>query len=248
MGFYDLVDTSLFNQSIGDSLLATTPGFLINYQFDSVAPKVSVLISSPSKGYQSDTIFSGRFIDFNANTKQAIKLHLWQDEWRIEFSQHFDPNSVQGINAVKLLDDHRSLRIRPSSNTLWDTSYYHLGTLISLYSERIKPNLNSSTVAFDYFQMISADTSTSAPLGIANPIDHNRNYNLYPNPNNGFFYLSSLDADPLNFSIINSQGKLCAKHLHAAKKSQLDLRHLPQGLYYLRSEQGNVQIKFIIAP
>lgn len=248
LGFYDLVDSSLFNQSIGDSLLTATPGLLITYKFDSVAPKVSVLISSPSKGYNGDTIFSGRFIDFSANSKQAIKLHLWQDEWRLEFSQHFDPNSVQRINAVKLLDDHRSLRIRPSTNTLWDTSDYHSGTLISLYSERIKPNLNSSTVAFGYFQIISADTSASAPLGIANPIDHNGNYNLYPNPNNGFFYLSSLDADPLTFSIINSQGKLCAQHRHSAKKSQLDLRHLPQGLYYLRSEQGDVQIKLIIAP
>lgn len=246
--FYDLLDSSIFNQSIGDSLRSSTPGFLINYQFDSIAPKVSVLISSPSKGFYGDTIFSGRFIDFSASAKQAIKLHLWQDEWRLEFNQHFDPTSVQSISAVKLLDDHRSLRIRPSTNALWDTSDYSDGTLISLYSERINPNLNSSTVAFDYFQMISADTSASASLGIVNPIDHNRYYSLYPNPNNGFFYLHSLNADQLNFSIINSQGKLCAKHLHAAKKSQLDLRHLPQGLYYLRSEQGDVQIKFIIAP
>jgi hypothetical protein len=245
LGFYDLIDTSIFNQSIGDSILSNVPGFLINYQFDSLSPKVSVILNSPKNGIVSDTIFSGRFSDFKVTDKQAIKLHLWQNEWRIEFNKHFYPSSVQAINAVKLLDDNRSVRIRPSISALWDTSDYQNGSLVSLSAGRMTAN-NSSTLSFEFFQTISADSSQT---GVLSDIELNydpSNFGLFPNPNKGVFNISSLNPASVEFSIYNSKGQLQLKHLHQGIISKIDLKNLAAGIYIMRSSQNDEQIKFII--
>jgi hypothetical protein len=245
LSFYDLNDSSIFNQSLGDSVLTNVPSFLIHYQFDSLSPKVSVVLSSPTKGIVSDTLFSGRLSDFKPNDKQAIKLHLWQNEWRIEFNKHFIPASVQTINSVKLLDDNRSVRIRPTISTLWDTAAYKNGSLISLSAGRITAN-NSSSLSFEFFQTISADSSKTVVLSDKEPSDHSANFSLFPNPNKGIFRVLSTHPELLEFSIYNSKGQLRFKHQHQGKLSEIDISSLPAGIYILRSSSIDTQIKFLI--
>jgi len=245
-GFFDLSDTSIFSQAIGDSIISNKPSFLINYHFDSLAPKISIVLNSPKNSILADTLFSARFVDFSLGNQQLVKLFLWQNEWRIEFNSHFSPTGSNLGAGIKLLDDSRSIRIRPNANSLWDSSDYKLGTLVSLVTSRINTNTSSTPIAFNFFQLISADSTNTDVLNLPSANISKSNFSLFPNPNMGRFNLSSLNSETSTFSIFNSQGKHCLKFLHRGKSSIINMTHYEPGIYYLRSQNGKTQVKFLI--
>lgn len=71
---------------------------------------------------------------------------------------------------------------------------------------------------------------------------------LYPNPNNGKFYLEFQEIFSLNIKIIDSMGKNVYQNYGYNSTEQIDLSNLSNGLYYLRMIINNneIQSKVII--
>ncbi|CAI8168261.1 MAG: Uncharacterised protein [Cryomorphaceae bacterium] len=57
---------------------------------------------------------------------------------------------------------------------------------------------------------------------------------LYPNPSNGLVHVEMRTAGAI--TVTNLTGQIVYRESLAQGKSRLDLRHLPKGVYILRSE------------
>ena len=128
-----------------DELYCRNNGF-IN---DSTSNKIAVFIVNSGNMRQAhivsykpnaiDTLFSGQFLDWTGLTDLKIKWHLWNNEWRVEFSEHFSSSIV--LNAsVRLLDDLRAVRIRwaeMNSNVgYWNSTDWSNGAYIILGAQK----------------------------------------------------------------------------------------------------------------
>lgn len=78
------------------------------------------------------------------------------------------------------------------------------------------------------------------------------NYSLYPSPNNGFFTINieMLKNEAFEFEIINILGSKLYKDIaYSQVKKDINVSHLPGGVYILRIIENNYslgEIKFVI--
>lgn len=80
--------------------------------------------------------------------------------------------------------------------------------------------------------------ATNARLGT------NSSLSVYPNPNNGSFFLDAGMEDIGNLEIYSSTGQLVYQNLHHERRIQLDLEGISSGLYFAKS--ASVIVKFSI--
>ena len=75
-----------------------------------------------------------------------------------------------------------------------------------------------------------------------NSITDDRLFAVYPNPSTGKLFVSlNGHVGEINFSVFNSLGqKVFAKNMTSFySKLELDLTHLPKGIYYLKGETND---------
>lgn len=70
--------------------------------------------------------------------------------------------------------------------------------------------------------------------------NNNSNWNLYPNPSNGKFYLSGIEKFNVVADIINIEGKSIQKISLNKQQNEIDLTNYPQGIYVLKLNDGSL--------
>ena len=87
--------------------------------------------------------------------------------------------------------------------------------------------------------------NTTTSLGVLS-VD-NEFFRIYPNPNNGQFTIEiSDDLKERKISILNSTGSLVAEKLLNGKRTSLFQLDLPKGIYFIRLENSNKGLRFIV--
>lgn len=152
----DLASPQIVTEDVGHELYDSIPNLWLSMVFESTQPSVYVLAENPTGNVYNDTLFSGRFTDWSAGEPMRIKYHLWNQEIRIEFGNHFDA-SAQVNSMSKLLDDLRSIRVRTDA-AYWAASDFSQGTLLAFYAGKIDPTESSAAIAVDFLEVVVADS------------------------------------------------------------------------------------------
>jgi len=113
-----------------------------------------------SKEGVTDTLFSGQFLDWDGSTPLRVKWHLWDAEWRVEFGKHFASSTVMNPQ-IRLLDDHRAVRIRWSemngNSGYWNASDWAAGAYFMVSTQ--KSDSSNADVRFDDLEIRSGNDS-----------------------------------------------------------------------------------------
>ncbi|MDG1477377.1 MAG: T9SS type A sorting domain-containing protein [Vicingaceae bacterium] len=156
IGLLDFGNPSVYNEKIGHKLYDSVPNLLVNIVFDGIQPTVNILAENPDGNISNDTLFIGTFVDWSSNEPLPIKYHIWNQEVRIEFGNHFNP-TAQVNSLTKLLDDNRSVRIRTDSN-YWAGTDFNTGTLLTFAAGKLDTLSASSVINLNFVEVIAADT------------------------------------------------------------------------------------------
>ena len=245
LGLVDFKNPNVYNQTVGASLLAGTPNIITSVVFNGAQPTVYVLAENPAQSIANDTIFSGQFTDWYVSSPLKIKYHIWNQELRIEFSNHFGTNKVGGSN-VKLLDDFRSVRFR-TTNTYWDTTDFDKGSMLTLVSGKLNTQMNSSALKVDYMEVVSADISGMTPLS-TNDLGKSLlgQLKVFPNPSKGVFNVTSKSVHRIDFLIYNTIGKIVGRHTHNGLRSIVDVTNLSTGIYFMKVQDAKEAIRLVV--
>jgi hypothetical protein len=89
-------------------------------------------------------------------------------------------------------------------------------------------------------------TPTETQTAISEPLKNN-GLIIYPNPSNGFLRLSREVESKSDIKVFSLDGKIVYQKGLFPNESEINLEHLPNGVYFLELKSGNVnQISKII--
>ncbi|MDA9312508.1 GEVED domain-containing protein [Vicingaceae bacterium] len=161
----------------------------------------------------------GAWIDFNGDADFTVSERVL-----------FDPNSGGGsINSFTV----------PSTALVGDT--VTLRVRLSYWSDP-EPCGNQFGEVEDYKVFLRNTTTSLGVLSVDNEF-----FRIYPNPNNGQFTIEiSDDLKERKISILNSTGSLVAEKLLNGKRTSLFQLDLPKGIYFIRLENSNKGLRFIV--
>ena len=242
----DFSDSTIYDQNVGHELYTAIPNLLMSIRFNDVQPTVYVLSENPSIGSANDTLFVGPLADWSANDALDIKYHLWNQEIRIEFGKHF-ATSPQVLPGVKLLDDNRSIRIR-TDGAYWDSLHFQQGTMLAFVSGKLDDQISSAPILLNHVEVIAAKTLDGNGISLSSQsitVDELK-IKAFPNPNNGQFEIITHHDKALQIDIYDLSGKLIWKHFHKGASSQLNLKHLRSGVYFLSPNGADQTIRLVI--
>lgn len=100
---------------------------------------------------------------------------------------------------------------------------------------------NSGGAGNTYTQSITiSDCTGLKPYG-------NDRFKVYPNPSIGQITIETASGQPHTFSVVNALGEIVFRKTAHAAKEDLDLSHLPKGIYFLKieNEEGSGTIKIV---
>ena len=161
----------------------------------------------------------GAWIDFNGDADFTVSERVL-----------YDPNSGSGSVSTFIV---------PSTAKVGDT--VTLRVRLSYWSDP-QPCGNAFGEVEDY-KVFLRNTTTS----IAKANEVNDFISVYPNPNNGQFTIEVSDQlKDRKISILNSTGALVSeKFLNGNKMSSFEL-DLPKGIYFIRLENSNQGVRFVV--
>jgi photosystem II stability/assembly factor-like uncharacterized protein len=118
-------------------------------------------------------------------------------------------------------------------------------TAVSFYDNETgwSGGLNTSTTLGGIFKYTEVFQATGIPTGNS----PNYEFNLYPNPSNGLFYIS-FDAEnnlPINVQVTDAMGKIVFQKIYKDKSQlwlrSIDLRDFNSGVYFMKLENDGVE-------
>ncbi len=241
-GLFDLQNGQLWDSMPSSTGNSNRSHLLLRILADSLQPKAVVLLNNPALGIQKDTLFQGRFSDWDPQKVQKVKIHAWDNEIRLEFGAHFKGSGLI-VNQSKLLDDGRSLQIL--NNNSWDSlSFGESMVFISAQRQSTgmqeAPRLNS-------FQAIVADTSQS---GILSRREESKtspfSFEVFPNPSEDKVWIRTVYPAIHDMTLTDLQGRTLKYHQHEGHQSELSISDLPKGIYILKGNPTDAQGQLII--
>jgi len=113
----------------------------------------------------------------------------------------------------------------------------NVGAFTGVAGDSFKLNFDGyyTLVAGNGFCADTADCFQYISTGWEDPLDESA-FHIFPNPGDGLFHLqcSGPDCPPQLLQIYSAQGKLVYQSYWNGTKEQIDLSHLPNGLYLLK--------------
>lgn len=207
---------------------------------DSAQAKAVLLYNNPAKGFVKDTLFEGRFRDWDTTTT-FLKVHAWDAEIRWEFGRHFKLGSTIHP-SMKLLDDQRSIQMKRQN--FWDSADFR-SNLLNLASGRDSSSAANRSSALESIQVIVADTSLQACLSRPE-VESTKTWALYPNPASSLLKVKAASSRACRISILNSLGQLEYSYWHTGIISQVDVSRLKPGLYHIVFGDGEASQNLLI--
>ena len=102
------------------------------------------------------------------------------------------------------------------------------GGVQTTMGDSVSNYISATDLLWSFFQQHSLECST---LSIASEVAEKNRVLVYPNPTNGMLQIQSeLDYEQLEISILNVTGQ---NMFNAKNKTELDIRHLPKGAYFI---------------
>jgi len=242
LGLYDLADSSFYQQIPNPDGQDLSPYFLIRYITDSIQPQVIVLYNNPRKGFQQDTIFRARFVDWDNGDRQRLKIHAWNNEWRIEFGAHFDVPITLGQN-VKLLDDDRSVQFLNQSN--WDSTDF--GAALISFSAARKVAGAAQEPKIHVLNFYVADTTNAGMINNIGLLEEiSDNFEMFPNPTGAELNLIFPYPWQGLIQVLDIHGRIIRSIPHQGQKQTLLLNDLPSGIYLISAPEIGLSKKLIL--
>lgn len=132
-------------------------------------------------------------------------------------------------------------------SSLWTGRYTDLDAADINNDGRMDLVIGNNRGGISFF---SVDTQTVNTTAIPSHLQSNIE-RIYPNPTKDYLYvdLKAPNNSPLTFSIHNSLGQLVEQQVHSSyeKQHQINLKHLPSGIYFLQTNTPTIENwKFII--
>ena len=169
------------------------PSIKLELDFSEDQPLVKVVLTNPTEADSLITALDGSLNDWVSGDELKVKIHIWDQELRIEFSNHLN-KSATAIGGVKLLDDLRSIRVRweelvPDS-VFWEPAHWENGSFITMDAQRVDPLAEGGGLTVDYIEWISDVEAGSVDLPVLEIIhgeteliaeDGHANYQWYVN-------------------------------------------------------------------
>jgi hypothetical protein len=160
-----------------------------------------------------------------------------------------NPNPVLVATTTKTNNVCRGL-----SNTLTvsgASSYTWTGVTSNSSSVAVSPSLTTTyTVTGTNSSGCESSTVVTAKIASCNGISENgvvSNIQVYPNPNNGDFKVST--AGDINLTLINSIGQVVRSlSLNTANNHEVEIKDISNGVYFLIGSSGSekVNMKIVI--
>ncbi len=230
-------------------------GILLTIDNTTPDPVVTINVNDSANLGTPIIIYQNTMTDYVASEPVRVKYHLWDNELRVEFSNHF--KALGGTaNGVRLLDDLRSVQITwPAVNGgLYNPSDWANGAYLTLAVQAGDTTIPAS-ILLKNASIISADTLAlasllPAPIDTTGPIDtttpnsiveHLVEISVIPNPTNGKVKLQ-YPAGNYSMYLIDPQGKEVLTTSLSGMETSLDVSQISSGIYIgkMISEVGEV--------
>jgi len=110
-------------------------------------------------------------------------------------------------------------------------------------------NCGSSYCIYDSLRetqsIISVYVTSPTSAGIDNDFSTDKEFSIYPNPNNGVFRVKTSEAKQFQLEIYNVLGEVVFQSIIYDSKSEIDLSSESKGIYFVRLKKQNAQITTI---
>lgn len=167
----------------GNEMADSISGMMITVDFSGTQPTAEIHIRNDKDPLASTLFFSGQFTDWKFSEDMKVKLHLWDKELRVEFSNHFSMAATT-FSGAKLLDDSRSVRIRWSDvqqvPTYWDTTQWSNGGFLTVTAEKINQADPVAQTHLDYLSVIAEEASLPITLPSVTAVENGPNIDADP--------------------------------------------------------------------
>ncbi len=149
--------------------------------------------------------------------------------------------TVNPLPEVSLVFAELNGGVLVASSGLSNYEWYLNGTLIpGANSSIFIPTQNGvyTVIGFNSFGCSNSADLSIVTLGLIE--ESPLNFNIYPNPNNGSFTLTSEKNEPKKISIMNTVGAIIFETEIASTSATIQLSGVASGFYFIRLEQGGL--------
>lgn len=156
LGLWEYQNKTEYCSLEGNEISNTNAAILLSFDFSSENPMVDVTIRKNGVSEVNRVLFSGELSDWSTAEYLNIKYHLWNNELRIELSNHFVDGSIVATGAM-LLDDKRSIRLRWNdiADSFWSATEWQNGAFLTLANESISSTTAAATTKIKSLECIS---------------------------------------------------------------------------------------------
>ena len=149
---------------------------------------------------------------------------------KIQNYQNYNVPATNGSTYTWLLTKGTGSSISNTISILW--------TAIGIDTLKVVETSFASCVGDTAYKAVNISKAT----GIQSLSNSNDLY-IYPNPSNGVFELNKNQNTSFNIEVYNSIGELVYENVLSVNNKQIDLKHLPHGLYYLKLNSADDEVK-----
>jgi DNA/RNA endonuclease YhcR with UshA esterase domain len=177
-----------------------------------------------------------------SNSDVISWLNIWRQRNTLKILNRDD--EFNGFTDLQVGGDQ--VKLYDSQGRVISTVSWSSGMASSGFSLEFDANGNFSSLASD--GQNGAYTSNGGDVGSPGNLQAigleelpGMILNIYPNPTSGPLVLETSDHRSKEFKLYNNSGKLLWQQRSTAKKVELDLSHLPVGLYFLETTGDDLQ-------
>lgn len=127
--------------------------------------------------------------------------------------------------------------ICPAADTVVRVQLTDADTYISFPWAQVTGNLNIVADPANWLLNTTGSIGKDPTLSL-DVVEANTAFDIYPNPAEGFFTLSSTNAENESYAIYDSYGRLVQNIQSSAPKTLVDVSRLAKGVYYVKGKTG----------
>lgn len=222
--------TSIMNTSNSTTLLASNYSVVGNVLTINSSYLATVLTATGDSVVLSIAFNAGNNVTFTVNAINTISAVLSPDTATYIVNEPADAvtnitwNSASSV--VSIIDNSTT------PYTLTTSDYTIVGNVLTINQSYLATKLPTAgmsvilTVNFNVGNSATFTVNSTTTVGVEN---HSIEFNCYPNPSNGQFNIQV--SETLNMRVFDVKGKLVSSRVIETGNTEINLTHLPSGIY-----------------